>query len=134
MKKMVQGKYTLNKEPKPSLSELMTWPAFFLHQFLCLVLLLLLYHSDKIAIPHYHLFLLLKILHLILFKLLQRQDELIISGDRVVLRGARDDNRRLSFLGGADLPFFWNGFVAIYFQPIFDHQFQSCPPHAATMW
>ena len=60
-------------------------PLFFLRQFLRLVLLLLLYHNGKIAIPRYHLFLLLQIMSLILFKALQRQGELIISGDSRVV-------------------------------------------------
>ena len=71
-------------------------PLFFLHQFLRFVLLLLLYHSGKLVIPHDHVFLLLQILHLVLFKSLQRQGELSISGDiRVVLWWARDGNLRL---------------------------------------
>ena len=41
----------------------------------------MLHHSGKLAIPHYHLFLLLHILHLVLFKSLQRQGELSISGN-----------------------------------------------------
>ena len=83
---------------------------------MCLVLLLLLYHSDKIAIPHYHLFLLLQILHLVLFKSLQHQVELSITGDiRVVLWWDIYGNRRLSFLKIDDLPFVRNGFLAIYF-------------------
>ena len=69
---------------------------FFLHQFLRLVLLLLLHHSGKIAIPHYHLFLILHILHLYLFNFMQRQCELIISGDScVVFWWDRDSNRHI---------------------------------------
>ena len=34
-------------------------------------------------------------------------------------------DHHLSFLGRAYLPFFLNGFVAIYFQPIFDRQFRK---------
>ena len=87
---------------------------YFSIYFLRLVIFLLLYHSGKIAIPHYHLFLLLEILHLVLFKSLQRQDELSISGDsRVVFWWARDGNRCLSFLKRADLPFVRNRFVAV---------------------
>ena len=97
---------------------------FFLNQFLRLVILLLLHLSGKLAIPHDHLFLLLNILHLVLFKLLQRQGKLSIFGDsRIVFWWARDDNRRLLFLKRANLPFVWNGFVAIYFWSIFICQF-----------
>ena len=81
-----------------------------------LVLLLLLHNSGKLATPHDHMFLLLHILHLILFKFLQLQDELNISGDiRVVLWWARDGNLHLLFLGRADIPLVRIGFVAIYF-------------------
>ena len=65
---MVQEKDTLNK--KQSLPCL-CWChglLFFLHQFLRLVLLFLLHHSGKLAIPHGHLFLLIQILHIVLFK------------------------------------------------------------------
>ena len=55
-------------EANPSLSELISWPLFFLHQFLRFVLPLLLHHSGKLAIPRDHLFLLLQILYLFLFK------------------------------------------------------------------
>ena len=99
---------------------------FFLRQFLRLVLLFMLYHSGKITIPHYHLFLLIHTLHLALFKSLKRQGKLSISGYiRVVLWWSRDGNRRLSFLKRADLPFFGNGFLGIYFRPILIHQFQK---------
>ena len=115
------------QEPKPSLYALMTWLAVpSPNKFLRLFLLLLLYHSGKIAIPNYHLFLLLQILHLILLKSLQRQGNLIISGDsRVVFWWARYGNHQLSFLKRADLPSVWNGFVAIYFLPISVRQFQK---------
>ena len=99
---------------------------FFIHKFLRLVLLLLLYYSGKITIPHYHLFLLLQILHLVLCKSLQCQGEPSISEDsRFVFCGYSDGNRLLSFLRRADLPFVQNGSVAIYFRPIFDRQFQK---------
>ena len=99
---------------------------FFLYKFPHLVLLLLLYHSGKIAIPHYHLFLLLHILHLVIFKSLKRQGELHISGDiRVVFWWDRYVNSRLSFLNRSYLPFIQNGFVAIYFWPIFVRQFRN---------
>ena len=95
------------------------------------VLLLLLNHSSKLAIPNDNMFLLLKILQLFLFKSLQIQGELRISEDiRVVFWWARDGNSRLSFLRRADRPFFRNGFVAIYFWPSFS---KSCLPRAATM-
>ena len=104
-------------------------PLFFLHWSLRFILLLLLHHSDKPAIHHDHLFLLLQILHLVFFKSLQHQGELRISGySRVFIWWARDCNRRLSFLRRADLPFVWNGFVAIYFRPIFDCHFRKKPP------
>ena len=91
-----------------------------------LVLLLLLYHGGKIAIPHDHVFLLLHILHLVLFKLLQRQGGLGISGDiHIAFWWVRDGNRRLSLGKRADLPFFKNRFVAIYFWPIFVRQFRK---------
>ena len=101
-------------------------PLFFLHKFLRFVLLLMLHHSVKLAIPHVHMFLILQIMHLFLFKSLQHQDELSISIDiRVVFWWARYGNCRLSFLKRSDLPFVWNGFVAIYFWPIFDRQFRK---------
>ena len=132
---MVQVKDTLNKNQ--SLTCRCWWhgPLFFLHRFLRLVLLLLLYHSGKITIPHYHLFLLLQILHLVFFKSLQRQVELSISLDScVVLWWARDGNRRLSFLKRADLPFFRNGFVANLFLTYFCPSVSKiCPPGTATM-
>ena len=72
------------------------------------------------------MFLLLHILHLFLFKSLQHQGELSISGDsRVVFWWTRDGNRRLSFLKRADLPFVWNLCVAVYFWPIFFRRFQK---------
>ena len=126
LKKIVQGKYTMNKNQRLSCWHWWHGLLFFLHQFLRLVLLLLLYHSGKIFVPHYHLFLLLQILHLVLFNLLQRQCELSISGDsRVVFCWDKDGNHRLSFLRRADIPFVRNGFVMIYFQPIFDRQFRK---------
>ena len=101
-------------------------PLLFLHQFLRFVLLLLLYHSGKLAIPHDHLFLLLQIMHLVIFKLLQRQGELsIFENIRVVFLWSRDGSYRLTFLRRADLPFVRNIFVAIHFRPISDHQFRK---------
>ena len=131
LREMVQGKDTLNNNQSLIFRRWWHGPLFFLHQFMRLVLLLLLYHSGKIAIPHYHLFLLLHILHLILFKLLQRQGDLSISGDsHVVFCWDRDENRRISFLKRADLPFVRNGFFAIYFWPSVS---KSYPPCAVTM-
>ena len=124
LKKMVQGNQTLNKNQSLPCRRWLYGPMYFLNLFLRLVLLLLLYHSVKISIPHYHMFLLLHILHLFLFKLLQSLGEMSISGDsHVVLWWARDGNRRISFLKRADLPFVLNRFVAIYFWPISVHQF-----------
>ena len=121
-KKMVQGKDTPNNNQSLPCRHWWHGPMFFLHSFLCLVLLLLLYHSGKIDIPHYHMFLLIQILHLVLFKSVQRQGELSISGYiHYAFWWARDGNNRLSFLKRADLPLVRNGFVAIYFWPIFVH-------------
>ena len=123
---MVQGNYTLNKKQSLPFCRWCHFPLSFLHQFLRFVLLLMLRHSGKIAIPRDHLFLLLQILYLVLSKSLQRQGGLSISGDNlVVFWWARDGNHHLSFLGRAYLPFFLNGFVAIYFQPIFNRQFRK---------
>ena len=126
LKKMVQGKETMKNNQIIPCRRWWNGLMFFIHRFMRLVLLLMLYHSGKIAITHYHLFLLLHILHLILFKLLQRQGSLSISGDsRVVFWWARDGNRRLSLLKRADLPFVRNRFFAIYFWPIFVRQFRK---------
>ena len=123
---MVQGKATLNKNQSLPCRSWLHGPLLFIHLFLRLVLLFLLYHSGKIAIPRYHLFLLLLILHLVLFKSLQRQGKLSIYVDiRVVLWWCIDGNHRPSFLKSADLPFFRNGFVAIYFRPISVRQFRK---------
>ena len=116
---MVQGKVTLNKNQ--SLTCRCWWHGlmFFLHRFQCFVLLLLLYHSGKLAIPHYHMFLLLQIMHLVLFKSLQHQGEMSIYGDScVVFWWAIDGNLHLSFMKRADVLFVQNRFVAIYFWPI----------------
>ena len=111
LKKMVKLKETLNKNQR-----LPCWCwshvlLFFLQQFMRFVLLLLLHNSGKFAIPHDTMLLLLRILHLILFKLLQRQSELSISGR-------------------ADLRFVQNRFFMIYFWPSIS---KSCPPRAAKM-
>ena len=98
----------------------------FLNWFQRFILLLLLHNSGKLVIPHDCLFLILQIMHIFLFKSLQRQGELSIYGDScVVFWWARIGNRRLSFLRRADIPFVRKGFVAIYFWPIFDRQFQT---------
>ena len=123
---MVQGKYTLNKNQSLPCWRWWYGPLFFLHQFMRFVLLLLLYHSGKISIPHYHLFLILQILHLVLFKSLQRHGQMGISGDiHIFFWWDKYDNRRLSSLKRADLPFVRNGFVAIYVWPIFVRQFRK---------
>ena len=126
LKKMVQGKDTLNNNQSLTCQSWWHGLLLFLHKFLRFVLLLLLHYSGKIAIPHYHMFLLIQILHLVLFKLLQRQGELSISGDiHVVFWWARYVNCRLSFLKRSDLPFVRNGSVAIYFWPIFVRRFRK---------
>ena len=126
LKIMVQGKYTLNNNQSLPCQRWWHGTQFFLHRFLRLFLLFLLCHSGKIAIPHYHMFLLLQILHLILFDSPQRQRELSISVDsRVVFWWARYGNICLSFLKRADPPFVWDRFVAIYFWPIFVRQFRK---------
>ena len=122
----MQGKDTLNEKQSLPYQRWFHGPLFFICQFLRLALLLLLYNSGKLVIPHDHIFFLLHILHLFLFKLLRRQDNLSISGDsRIVFWWSRDVNCRLSFLGRADPPFVSNRFDAIYFQPIFDRQFRK---------
>ena len=123
---MVQGKDTLNN------NKIHPWRSwchrllFFLHRFLRSVLLLRFHHSGKIAIPNDIVFFFLQIIHLVLLKLPQRQGDLGISGYiHVLLWWARYGNLRLSFLRRSDLPFVQNRFVAIYFRPIFDRQFQK---------
>ena len=86
LKKMVQGKDTLNKKQSPPCWRWWHGPLFFIHRYLRSVLLLLLYHSGKLAIPHDHLFLHLQILHLVLFKSLQLQGKLSISGTGTSVR------------------------------------------------
>ena len=125
LKKMVQEKDTLNEKQSIPCWSWCHGLLLFLHQFMRFVLLLLLHHSGKLAIPHDHMFLLLHIILRVLFKSLQRQGDLIIWYSRVVLWLARDGNHWLSFLRRAYLPFVRNVFVAIYFQPIFDHQFRK---------
>ena len=111
LKKIVQIKDTLNKKKSIPCWCWSRGLVFFFRIFLRFVLLLLLLNSGKIVIPHDHLLLLLQILYLVLFKSLQRQYELSISG-RV------------------DLAFFCNGYVAIYFQL---SVLKSCPPCAAII-
>ena len=60
-----------------------------------------------------------------LFKSLQRQGKLSISGDiHIVFCWYGDGSIRLSFPKRSDLPFVRNGFVAIYFWHIFVRQFR----------
>ena len=113
-------------EAKHSLLALIKCLLFFLRKFLLFVILLMLYHIGKLAIPHDCLFLILQILHLFLFKSLHLQGVLSIFWySRVVLWWARDGNCCLSFLRRANRPFVQNGFVAIYFWPIFGRQFRK---------
>ena len=119
---MMQWKDTMNKK-----QSLLSWcwchgPVLFLHQFLWFFLSLLLHHSGKLAIPHNHLLLLLHILHLVLFKYLQRQANLSISGDiRIVFWWDRDDNRAYHLWG--DLIYHLFGTDLLRY--IFDRQFQK---------
>ena len=107
------------QEAKPSMSALMSWPAVISPSISALCPPLAVASQWEIAIPRYHMFLLLQILHPVLFKLLQHQGELRISGNRrVVFWWARYGNRRLSFLSRSNLPFVRNNFFAIYFRPI----------------
>ena len=127
---MVQGKYILNNKQSPPYLCWCHGLLFFFHQFLCFILLLMFHHSGKLAIHHDNILLLLQILHLVLFKSLQYQGGLRISGDSHFFWWAGDGNRRLSFLMRADLPFFRNGFVVIYF---WSSVLKSCPPCAETI-
>ena len=111
LKKIVQGKDTLNKKRSLPCQRWCRGPLFFLHLFLLFILLLMLNDSGKLAIPNDHLFLLLHIMHIVLFKSMQRQGKLIISGR-------------------ADIPLVWNGFVEIYFLQSVS---KKSPPSAATM-
>ena len=56
------------------------WIRFFLHRFLRFVIIFMLHKIVKIDIPHDNFFLLLHIIHPFLFKLLQHQGDLTISG------------------------------------------------------
>ena len=133
---MVQVNDTLNNNQIPPPWRWWRGLMFFLHRFMRLVLHLMLYHSGKLTIPQDHVLLLLQILHLFLFKSLQRQSDLRISGDsRVVFWCARDGNRRLSFLRRADLPFVRNVFFCDLFLSYFHPSVsKSSPSGAATMW
>ena len=96
--KMVQGKDTLYDKKILPCRRLLHVPLLFLHWFLRFTLLLLMHHSGKLTIPHDNVFILLQILHLVLFKSLQRQGELSISSDsHVVFWWDRDGNRRLIY-------------------------------------
>ena len=61
LKKKVQGNYTLNNKQTLPCRRWCRGPLLFLHKFMCLVLLLLLHNSGKLAIPHGHLLLLLNL-------------------------------------------------------------------------
>ena len=122
---MVQGKNTLNEKQSFHCRNWWHGPLLFLHQFTSFVLLLMLHQSGKLAIPHDRVFLLIQILHLVLFKSLQRQGEMRISRDNcVVFWLDREGNCRLSLLRIANLLFFrvkikdnlWNkGSVRLYY-------------------
>ena len=111
LKKKVQGKYMLNEKQSLTCWSWCRGQLLFLHQFLRFLLLLMLHNSGKLAIHHDNMFLLLHIMHHALFKSVQHQGEMRISGR-------------------ADLPFVQNVFVVIYFQP---SVLKSCPPCAATI-
>ena len=132
---MVKVKDTLNKNQSLPCRHWWHGPLLFLHQFLRLVLLLLLYHSGKIAIPHDHLVLLLQILHLVLFNFMQIQGGMSISGDIcVVFWWYRYGNCRQLFLKISDLPFFLERISCNQFLTYFCHSVsKSCHPGAATM-
>ena len=98
LKKMMQEKEILNEKQSLPCRCWCHGQLLFINIFLRFFLLLLLHHSGKIAIPRDHLFLLLQILHLVLFKSLHRQVDMSIYGDRrVVLWWDIDGNLRLSF-------------------------------------
>ena len=78
LKKKVQGKDTLNDMQGLPCRRWCCSPILFLHLFLRFFLLLLLHNSGKLAISHDHLFLILQIIHIVLFKSLQCQGELRI--------------------------------------------------------
>ena len=130
MKKMVQGKDTLNKNQSLPCQSWWHGPLLFLHQFLRFVLLLLLNYSGKLAIPRYYMFLLLQILRLFLFKSLQRQGDLRISGDSCVVFwglkmaiGAYNSGGELIYhLFGTN---FWDLFSS-YFWPSVSKSFPRC--------
>ena len=125
LRKMVQGKDTLNKNQSLPCRSWLQGPLLFLHQFLHLVLILMLHNSGKITIPHYHMLLLIQILHVVLFKSLQCRGQLSIFWDScIVFCWYRDGSRRLSSPNRSDLPFVRNGFVAIYFWHISVRQLQ----------
>ena len=126
LKKVVQGKDVLNKNKSLPFRRWLRGLVLFLCQFMRLVLLFLLYHSGKIAIPHYHLFLFLQIPHLVLFKSLQRQGDMSISRDsRVVFWCDRYGNLRLSVLKRADLKFVRNGFLRSTFDLFLSVSFEK---------
>ena len=100
LKEIMQGKDTLNKKQIPNCLIWCHGPLFFIHRFLSFVLLLLMYHIGKLAIPCDRMLLLIQIMRLIIFKSLQHKGELRISGDsRVVFWWDRDGNCTYHFLG-----------------------------------
>ena len=105
------------QESNPSLPALVSWPAVISPSIS--VLLFLFHHSGKLVMPYDHLFLLLHIMHPVLFKLILSQGGLIIYGDiRIVFWWLPiDENLHLSFLSRVDLPSVQNRFVVIYFRP-----------------
>ena len=116
------------QEAKPSLSALL----LFLNQFMCFFLLFILHHSEKLAMSHYYLLLLLQILHRVLFKSLQHKGELSISGDsRIVFWWDRDGNHAYHFWGDLIHHFFGTNVLrSVYFCPSVA---KSYPPRAATI-
>ena len=111
LNKRVQGRDMMNEKQSLPCWRWCRGLLSFLRWFLWFALLFLFRNIGKLVIPHDHLFLILNILYLILFKSLHRKGELSISGK-------------------SDLPFVWNIFVAIYFRPRVS---KFCPSRAATM-
>ena len=119
---MVQGKDTLNDNQILPCWRWCHVPLLFLHIFLRFVLLLLLHHSGKLAIPHDHLIFLLYILNLVLFKSMQVQGELSIPVDsHVFFWWDIDGNHTYHSWGELIYHFFGTDLL----QSIFDRQFQK---------
>ena len=76
------------REANPSLSELISWPLFFLHQFIVFVHLLMFRNFGELDNPHDHLFFLLKIIFdrkfrkVVLLVLQQCGEDCVIVGGR----------------------------------------------------